>query len=741
MNITVKKPNYMNSYDLVKSHNLKNINISKTDEVTETLQSMYSFDKMKCFVMAEELMLRGYEIGGLEPMIPRVSAPEKTYVIEVIDNYDLYAKINWNILGIPGFVGKFMPSSDYFYHGIVVNNFTLLEPRVNVSQLLDQFRKIGFSVIMMSKDNNISRNKRESGINKLEQIIHEKMDLVEKTRKITDKQLSEIIVMQPFYLWDDLKQLLEKEHYYFNAHSQNLKKVANLCGYRYYNRAFIKQKMSMKKAVGFIFRYFLKRNTKMDDNSYRIITTHLEKGFGISGINNKSIYNAIINNNNINCIEAGIFIYQENIEIETELKDEISCFIESAINERMAVDASEVFKKYRSKLKPYGIKNAVLLNQWIRRWFGEQFVYSKGKSLLIKSPNNKEITNETLMINLLIKKKSELSKSKIAAELKWKVNKVSQTVHQSEQLFVMEDGKISYISKATILKKDINRFYSIVISKMPLNYSFSDDLYFELLNTEDAKKMLKNLKIDSPMSLSQIIRTIFKNKFRGNANFIYRSNSAIKSVEESIIHTFPQTHRVGEVASWLKKHDYSSQMIRFTLDKLIDSFEYYQISAYEIAHKSMLPSIYQKRGIINRAISDTIGNNPYWIPKYLDELLDKLPEIELIWTKDLFAQVALKIGYGKLAFKNNTPENNPFVLLPKSSNISSMKELHVYIYKYEYKGNPHEASFYEYLYELGLYGIKDNIMKKKLKREVYGPGGLKVNDVGQLSLYEGGQID
>lgn len=740
MKIEVIKPSYPIDYKRIQSSSFQVNNLDDSNAIKLALEKTYLENKAKCFVMAEDLLLRGYEIGGLEPMIPRIAAPMEVLVLIIKDDLGLHERIRWNILGIPGFANRFRPSSDFFYHGIVIQNLVFLEPNFNIDYSVEYFKKLGFSVARFV--HNESTHLVESCEIAMEsEVIHaEKTSLTSKHNKETfEKQLSDMLTFNPFYKWDDLKLHFTELADDFTIHPQSLQKAAKRSGYNYYNRAFIKRKLTLKKAIELIFQYFLKRHTMLDDEGYRLITTHLERGFGICDMTNKQIYNAIISSKNINRIEDGIFAYQENIEIESDLKDEIKQFIQSAINERMAVDASEVYKKFRTQLKPYGIKNPILLNQWIRRWFSDNFVYSKGKSLLIKSPSNSDVTNETLLLNLLKCGRGVLSKARIAKELHWTLNKVSQTVQQSNQLIFTEDGRIGFVSTENIYKKDINRFYSLVIQQMDSNYAFSDGLYFALLNIPEAKGIMKNLKIDSPASMSQILRTTFKGKLKGNANFIYRYSSAIKSVEEAIATKFCGVHRIEAVKGWLLEHGYSDLMTRYTVEKLLERYEYYQVTSHEIAHKSKLPLIHQNRGAIGSMISSKLTKGAYLPPNQIDELIDTLPAIEFPWSNELVGQVAQKLGYGKLVFKGSSGSNAVIAIVPKKSKILDMKDLHVHIYKCEYNGNSHEASFYDYLARLGFYEYQSDIMKKRLRREVYSAGGLMVNDIGQVCLSDGGE--
>ncbi|MFS0862044.1 sigma factor-like helix-turn-helix DNA-binding protein [Fredinandcohnia sp. 179-A 10B2 NHS] len=142
-----------NVYELNELYS-NNINLLKMNSIVvnnkislDFLRSLYQQDRDRFIKMIDELSLRCFKFHTEKPnnIIPNYSPTISSY-IEAHSNSDRYKKIDFNLFGLSGFVHRFEVNSDLFFHKIPLKGFKLLNARIDVHSLEDEFKRAGFEI-------------------------------------------------------------------------------------------------------------------------------------------------------------------------------------------------------------------------------------------------------------------------------------------------------------------------------------------------------------------------------------------------------------------------------------------------------------------------------------------------------------------------------------------------------------------------------------------------------------------
>ena len=127
--------------------------ISSTKYSLENLRAFYLKDKNECIKLIDELALRGFYFHTEKPnnllpstivsLLPYIWAPE---------DQDRYKQLDFQKLGITGFIQRFNVKSDTFFHRIPLEGFTLINRHLSRTDLEQELIKSGFDVVHKVED-------------------------------------------------------------------------------------------------------------------------------------------------------------------------------------------------------------------------------------------------------------------------------------------------------------------------------------------------------------------------------------------------------------------------------------------------------------------------------------------------------------------------------------------------------------------------------------------------------------
>ncbi|MFD1707366.1 sigma factor-like helix-turn-helix DNA-binding protein [Siminovitchia sediminis] len=141
------------------------------------LRDLYKSDRDAFFLMVDELSLRGFQFKTEKPnnILPADSPPPIPYIAVEADE-QRFRKINFALLGIPGFIERFQVETDLFFHKIPLEGFQRLNAGIRVEELEEIFREAGFMIKHGSEQQaeiENSQERAEHGRYAIEDLFHE----------------------------------------------------------------------------------------------------------------------------------------------------------------------------------------------------------------------------------------------------------------------------------------------------------------------------------------------------------------------------------------------------------------------------------------------------------------------------------------------------------------------------------------------------------------------------------------
>lgn len=111
------------------------------------LRNLYRSDRVQFHNMIDELSLRGFKFYTEKPnnILPNYTPTVTSYIV-ARSNKDRFKDLDYNRLGLSGFLTRFNVNSDLFFHKIPIKGFKLLNASMDVKDIEDVFRKSGFEI-------------------------------------------------------------------------------------------------------------------------------------------------------------------------------------------------------------------------------------------------------------------------------------------------------------------------------------------------------------------------------------------------------------------------------------------------------------------------------------------------------------------------------------------------------------------------------------------------------------------
>jgi RNA polymerase sigma factor (sigma-70 family) len=141
----VKELNELDSYHIKVLSKKSTVEGNKIS--LDFLRTLYQYDRTQFFKMVDELSLRGFKFHTEKPnsILPNYSPMISSYIVAT-ENSDRYKSIDLNFFGLSGFLQRFNVKNDLFFHKIPLRGFKLLNARINVADLEEEFIKVGFEI-------------------------------------------------------------------------------------------------------------------------------------------------------------------------------------------------------------------------------------------------------------------------------------------------------------------------------------------------------------------------------------------------------------------------------------------------------------------------------------------------------------------------------------------------------------------------------------------------------------------
>jgi Sigma-70, region 4 len=184
--------------------------LDETKFSLNNLRSLYLKDKNKFIQIVDELALRGFLFYIEKPnnIIPSGQVSLDTYIYTT-ENQQLYQKIDFQKLGISGFLLRFNIETDTFFNKIPLDGFTRINSNIDKTLLQDELIKAGFKIIDQNSEyeedienieefssNNVNDVEVEDGFT--ENIFRQfrgycKKNNIQKLFQITEKHLEDFL--------------------------------------------------------------------------------------------------------------------------------------------------------------------------------------------------------------------------------------------------------------------------------------------------------------------------------------------------------------------------------------------------------------------------------------------------------------------------------------------------------------------------------------------------------------------
>lgn len=126
----------------------------------DSLRALYRTNKEMFFDLIDEFALRDFvfHTNKSNNILPDTSAIKAKRLIKIDKNKSAFKKINFSFLGLSSIVRKFNIDSDLFFNNIPVESFKTINASIDLDNLIQSFKDVGFSIYDISDTELIDDN-------------------------------------------------------------------------------------------------------------------------------------------------------------------------------------------------------------------------------------------------------------------------------------------------------------------------------------------------------------------------------------------------------------------------------------------------------------------------------------------------------------------------------------------------------------------------------------------------------
>lgn len=174
----------------------------------EYLRISYKEDKIKTLSIISEMVLRGFTFTNTfpTPVLINSIVSRHSKIIRVVENNDLYKKIDFIGLSLGNFLENYKVNSDLFFNGIYIERFKYINENLDLVYFSEILKSVGFVLVLESpldiKEAPLKEETKTYKESTEVKVLSMKKDLETSSRSMEVKDLKKV---------NDLELRIEKE--------------------------------------------------------------------------------------------------------------------------------------------------------------------------------------------------------------------------------------------------------------------------------------------------------------------------------------------------------------------------------------------------------------------------------------------------------------------------------------------------------------------------------------------------
>lgn len=493
---------------------------------------------------------------------------------------------------------------------------------------------------------------------------------------------------------------------------------------------YIKEKISIIDRINYLFKRYISKPLRMDDEGYEYFKSLMNDVFDISYESSKRSATArIADGENVILVDGNTFFKHEESNITNTFLYSLEEIIDGVLRTQPYADPRNIYSANINLMKATGLYSPVHLYSIVQLYLGDKYETGHRNTLYIYKADENVIDSESILLNYLAANKHEVRFKKILEDLNWKVLKLEQLLYRIDSAVIVKDKNIKTIESFEFTDEELNELRKTIIKKFRKGYLFTEDLAFDLAFNENLESLIERTDLTDITTLSSIVKWLDKEVF-GQPRMLYKKESNIKTAEQALTKEFPELVSRNDLFNYIQEKGYSAQKIGGVPFTIVEEGLYYPYSSTQFINANIVSFKEEVEHSLRIYLDNQFGDKPY---KSVFSMVGYSHELLSIsnynWTEWLIHHFAEKIGYRKLNIYNQDYRYNKLLLVKEDSEIYTLEDLVYYIAKTEYQDRMHEEDFAKYL-------ASKNIIynPRRLSSEIYNSKYFEFDNFGFFRL-------
>jgi hypothetical protein len=512
---------------------------------------------------------------------------------------------------------------------------------------------------------------------------------------------------------DHLKQIIPIE--IINEMQEVIDMVIRSQGYFRVNNIYVREKISIKDRINYLFDNHITTPLYMDGEGYEYFKDLISSVFGIPYESTKRSATArIADGDNVILVDSNTFFRHEREKITDDLLNYLETTIDDMLSTHPYADPRIIYNENPNLVEDASLYSPVHLYSIIQLYLGDKYETGHRNTLYIYKSNTNVINSEDILCDYLSKNGHEVPYHKVLEDLNWKAPKLDQLLARIDSVITVKDKTIKTIESFEFKDEELNELKSTVEQEFKKGYIFTEDLAFELAFNPKLEQLVKRTGLADITTLSSIVKFLYKDA-SGFSRMLYNADSSIKSLEQALAKEFPEMMTRADLIKFTLEKGYSEQKLAAVPSTIVEDGLFYPYTSTQYINANIVhfkeDTKKSLQEYLDKLFADKSYRSMFSALRYSQELL---PISTYNWTEWLIHHFAEQVGYRKIIVYNQDYRYDKLLLVKEDSQISTLSELVYYIAKTHYKDRAHEEDFAKYL-------AADNIIynPRRLSNEIY----------------------
>lgn len=510
--------------------------------------------------------------------------------------------------------------------------------------------------------------------------------------------------------------------------------------YTRYGVLYSRYRLSMNQVLNYLFKHYIKEPLRVDEKGAAYLQSLAKQHLNYDlGSTLRSIDARIRDAEDVILVDSSTFQYFDSESFDEGFISQVEEYLHEELKIKEVVNTEELYEHFYDEIKQLGILSKLHLYSLIRYYLDDKFIIGKGNTLNIFTSENAKVSREERLVAFMKKNGGLCTKDQLLEVMK-PLYKIDFTVGQSDQLIPWGTNSVILVENLNLSNAEKDQLKQFFLNGFEEGFTTANKLYKDMMFDRKLSVLLRNKGIDEPAKLPALIKIMIPN-VKGHTNFLYLDGSKYDSIDKVIEEKFTEETSRQEIRDLLLEFGYKEMMVGNILKRVMEHGKFTEVDFNVLYPTKKIDITVDTLNEIKAFAEEAQGDKNYLSVSSLKGYRRKLPPVQFRWNPFLLTSLLEQCGYRQIKKNISDYRYDKLIVVKEDSPLQTFEDLILYILEYEFTGNMHEYSIYEYLMEHGIVREQEYNHKKVLPHEIRNSEKLEFDDLGYVTTIKQGETN